>query len=80
MDSGRYEVMAELVVGAWEERCAERAAAGLAALPRPLLMHSNLDSVEHIAKVWALSRCLYNAALGGALNAGAVATHRAGMH
>ncbi|KAG2444052.1 hypothetical protein HYH02_008995 [Chlamydomonas schloesseri] len=54
IDSGRYEEVAGQVVAAWEERCAELAAAGRPPLRLPHLMHSNLDSVEQIAQVAAL--------------------------
>lgn len=67
IDSGSYEDIAELIVSAWETRCAQlREGAGSAAgsagappdsagisidLPRPILMHSNLGSVEEVLQV-----------------------------
>ncbi|PNH05120.1 hypothetical protein TSOC_008647 [Tetrabaena socialis] len=54
LDSGPYEPLAELIVAAWEERCAELRAEGRPELPRPQLMHSNLDSVDHIARMCRL--------------------------
>lgn len=51
MDSGDYEVEAEHVVSAWEGRCRERRAAGLQPLPKPALMHSNLDDADHIIRM-----------------------------
>lgn len=54
MDSGDYETEAGHVVDAWEARCSERKAAGLAPLPKPVLMHSNLDDVDHVIR---MSRC-----------------------
>jgi hypothetical protein len=54
LDSGSYADMAGVVVAAWERRCAEAAAAGRPAPPKPGLMHSNLSSAEDIL---AASRC-----------------------
>ncbi|KAG2497728.1 hypothetical protein HYH03_004464 [Edaphochlamys debaryana] len=51
VDSGDYAAVAEAIMGAWEGRCAALAARGRPGLPRPLLMHSNLDSVEDIERV-----------------------------
>jgi hypothetical protein len=51
MDSGDYPSLAQLILDAWQQRCSERQAAGLAALPRPQLMHSNISSVDDIRKV-----------------------------
>ena len=51
MDSGEYETEAEHVVAAWERRCRQREAAGLEALPKPSLMHSNLDDVDHVIRM-----------------------------
>lgn len=39
------------MVDAWEARCSERKAAGLAPLPKPVLMHSNLDDVDHVIRM-----------------------------
>lgn len=44
--------MAELIVGAWERRCAAAATEGIVPPPaRPVLMHSNLDSVDEVLQV-----------------------------
>jgi hypothetical protein len=51
MDSGDYETEAEHVAAAWEQRCRQREAAGLRALPKPKLMHSNLDDVDHVIRM-----------------------------
>jgi hypothetical protein len=56
MDSGDYPTLAQLIMDAWQQRCSERQAAGLAALPRPQLMHSNISSVDDIRKVGLSSR------------------------
>jgi hypothetical protein len=51
MDSGDYTTLAQLVMDAWQQRGSERQAVGLAALPRPQLMHSNIRSIDDIRKV-----------------------------
>jgi hypothetical protein len=51
LDSGDYAKMAEAVVQGWERRCAEL---GMAALPKPGLMNSNLSDAEELLKVAAL--------------------------
>lgn len=51
MDSGDYPTLAQLVIASWQQRSASRQAAGLQALPKPQLMHSNIDSIEDIRQV-----------------------------
>lgn len=51
MDSGDYASLAQLVMDCWQRRCRERQAGGLPSLPRPQLMHSNINSVEDVRKV-----------------------------
>jgi hypothetical protein len=57
LDSGDYATVASAVVEAWEQRCQQREAAGLPPLPRPLLMHSNLSSVEEVQEVGRCHGC-----------------------
>ena len=50
LDSGSYSDMAEVVVSAWESRCASLAPEDNKP-PRPQLMHSNLSNVEEVLEV-----------------------------
>jgi hypothetical protein len=58
MDSGDYPSLTQLVLDAWQQRCSERQAAGLAPLPRPRLMHSNISSVDDIRKVHSVNNLI----------------------
>ncbi|CAL8464515.1 g4050 [Coccomyxa elongata] len=53
LDSGSYEEIAEVVVSAWERRCAA-VPQGMRPPQRPALMHSNLRSAEEVLQVCSL--------------------------
>lgn len=64
MDSGDYRETAQLVVGAWEERCAALAAEGRPPLPPITLLHSNIDALDDIVAAAALPKRLRPRMLG----------------
>ena len=52
LDSGSYPDMAEVVMSAWERRCASLAPEENKP-PRPQLMHSNLSDVKEVLDVYS---------------------------
>ena len=61
LDSGEYAEVADRIMTAWELRCQQVAAegAGVPAPPRPILMHSNLESAGEILSVGGQGSCFY---------------------
>lgn len=54
IDSGEYTEVANVILDAWKTRCEVAEAQGLEPIPRPLLMHSNLGSVQELLETVAL--------------------------
>lgn len=56
VDSGDYKTIAEAIMDTWERRKAQLA--GERELPKPMLMNSNLSSVEDIEEASRCDACI----------------------
>mmetsp|Transcript_39795 Transcript_39795/g.112908 ORF Transcript_39795/g.112908 Transcript_39795/m.112908 type:complete len:600 (-) Transcript_39795:234-2033(-) len=64
LDSGDYKEIAPLVLAAWKQRCMQLEVAGCQAPPRPMIMHSNLESVDECIEMIELDEDIRPVALG----------------
>mmetsp|Transcript_41353 Transcript_41353/g.104812 ORF Transcript_41353/g.104812 Transcript_41353/m.104812 type:complete len:613 (+) Transcript_41353:60-1898(+) len=64
IDSGEYAEIAAIILDAWKRRCQVAKAQGLEPIARPVLMHSNLGSVEELLETVALQEDIRPFALG----------------